>query len=287
MRAAALPSLLVRVARRAAAHRLTGRAAEIAFFAVLSLFPGLLLLAGGLGSLDALVGYEVARRSQEAVLALLGRVLTDRASGVLAAVSDLFERSHGRLLTGAALAALWALSRGFDTVIRALDRAYTVGAPRTWMRRRLIALAFSCGTVAMLIVVLAMLVVGPLFGHGQHLASRLGWGPAFSFAWDWLRAPLAFALLAVWAAALYRWAPGHGAPPGRVLPGALTAATLWLLVSLGLRVYLRRAGEINQVFGALGGGLILLVWLYLLGLTLLLGGEINAVIARRDLDPGI
>jgi len=267
--------------RRSYDDRVMGLAAESAFFAVLSLFPGLLLIAAALGSLDQLVGAAVAERSEVAVLTFLSRVLTDRASGVIEAVRDLFVRERGGVLTTALLIGLWALSRGFAAVIRALDLIYGLRERRSRILLIMTEIAFALGSVIMLVVVLAMVVVGPLLGHGQALADRLGMGSLFSFAWDWLRAPVAFALLVVWAATLYRLGPSHDASWTRCLPGALAAGVLWLMVSFGLRAYLLVVSTVNQVFGVLGGGLILLVWLYLLNLSLLAGGELNVVLNER------
>jgi membrane protein len=271
----------VQLVRKSASDRLLGLAAESAFFAVLSVFPGLLLIAAALGSLDSLVGAAVAERSEAVVLEFLSHVLTDRAAGVTETVRDLFVQERGGVLTTALLGGLWVLSRGFAAVIRALDLIYGLRERRSWFRLLFTQLCFALGSVIMLAVVLAMVVVGPFLGHGQLLAERHGLGHLFSFAWDWLRAPVAFALLVVWAATLYRLGPSHLAPWTRGLPGALTAGLLWLLVTFGFRVYLSMVASVNEVFGLLGGGLILLVWLYLLSFALFIGGQLNVVLIDR------
>ncbi len=281
-----LIEILRRLARKSTDDRLPGLAAESAFFAVLSVFPGLLLIAAALGSLGGLLGSGVAERSESAVLEFLGRVLTDRASGVIQAVGDLFARERSGILTTALVLGVWVLSRGFAAIVRALDLIYGLRERRSWLRRMTTQIGFALGSVLMAAIVLTMLVVGPLLGRGQALADRLGFGTAFSFAWDWLRAPVAIALLVVWAATLYRLGPSHDVSWKRGLPGALAAGFLWLLVSFGFRVYLGMVGTFNQVFGVLGGGLILLVWLYLLNLGLLLGGQLNVVLDEMREHPG-
>jgi len=249
---------------------------------VLSLFPGLLLVAAALGSLDRLVGATIAERSEAAVVRLLGEVLTDRASGVVAAVHDLFERERGGLMTTALVLGVWVLMRGFAAVIRALDRIYGQRERRRLLELAVTQLGFALGSIVAFTLLLSMLVVGPLFGHGPALAARLGFGDLFGFAWSWLRAPVAFALLVVWAATLYRWGPSGGSPWKHGLPGAIGASFLWIVVSIGFRTYLHTIGAMNQVFGVLGGGLILLVWLYLLNLALLLGAALNVVMRAAD-----
>ena len=104
--------------------RVTGLAAEVAFFGVLSVFPGLLVLAGALGSLEALVGNGFARQAEDLVLDFLDRILTDQAAGTIRAIRGLFTQPRGGLVTFASLLGLYGLSRGFAAVIRALDLAY-------------------------------------------------------------------------------------------------------------------------------------------------------------------
>ena len=271
------------VYREAVADRLTGLAAEVAFFGVLSLFPGLLMVAAALGSLDSLVGSKIATTTEREILRFLDLILTDQASGAVDAVARLFDRDNSGLVTVASLVALLVLSRGFATVLRALNLAYDVTERRRWWKLRLWSLGLALGSTLIAAVVLAMIVVGPLFGQGREVASLFGLGRGFGFIWRWLRWPLVFALLIAWATTLFYIGPNRRKERWRRdLPGATVAAVLWLIVSAGFNLYLRVAADTNPIYGVLGGGLILLVWLYLLSLSLLVGGEFNAVLAARN-----
>ena len=278
--------VVTRVYREAVDDRLTGLAAEVAFFGVLSLFPGLLMVAAALGSLDSLVGSKIATTTEREILRFLDLILTDQASGAVNAVARLFDRDNSGLLTVASLVALLVLSRGFATVLRALNLAYDVTERRRWWKLRLWSLALAIGSTLIASVVLAMIVVGPLFGQGREVASFFGLGRGFGFIWRWLRWPLVFALLIAWATTLFYIGPNRRKERWRRdLPGATVAAVLWLIVSAGFNIYLRVAADTNPIYGVLGGGLILLVWLYLLSLSLLVGGELNAVLAARNRAP--
>lgn len=277
--------LAVQLYREAVNDRINGVAAEVAFFAVLSIFPGLLIVAAGLGSFDALVGSDVAARTQQQIRDFLNLILTDQALPAIEAVENLFERESSGLLTAASVAALYGLSRGFVAVVRALNLAYDVEERRVWLKVRLLGLALALGSAVMAIVTLTMIVLGPLFGGGERLAELFGLGNAFALAWELLRWPVAFALLVAWATTLFHLAPNRERKRWRDdLGGALFTAVLWLVVSAGFALYLRVAGQTNPIFGVLGGGLILLVWLYLLSLSLLLGGELNALVTHRKGD---
>ena len=100
--------------------------------------------------------------------------------------------------------------------------------------------------------------------------------------WTWFRWPVVFLALIGWAASLYNIAPNHRSPWKYELPGALLASVWWTVVSLGFGTYLGLASRgANAIFGFLGGALSLLFWLYLMAMGLLLGAEVNSIIATR------
>ena len=233
--------------------RVPDLAAGVAFWAFLSLFPALLTLATVLGTLDSLVGVEVAERVEDEVLDYLREILTDDASGTVDAVQELFDTSSAGLLTFTLVVAVWTLSRGFAGLIRALDAIYEVRERRSWLRIRGTALALSVGSVLAAAVMLSLLVVGPLLGSGEDVADTIGLGDVFAFVWDVLRPPLAVALLVGWAATVFHLAPDQRTPWRWDLPGAVLTTVLWVVVSIGLRVYLYVAATGNEVFGVVGG----------------------------------
>ncbi len=261
--------------------RVNGLAAEVAFFAVLSVFPALLATAATVGMLEGLIGADSAERIRIAVLDGLEEIFTAEADQLVAAVDQLFVQASPGVLTAATIGALWAVSRGFAAIIRALNVAYNIDEQRGWVATRLLALGLALGSVVTLALVVGMLVVGPFLGGGHAVAGRIGLGDAFAFVWDWLRGPVAFAVLVAWAATIYHVAPNHRSPWRWDLPGAVAASVLSLVLSLGFRLYVELAAAGNEVLGVLGGALLVLIWLYLQSIALLLGGELNAVLARR------
>lgn len=265
--------------REAVADRLTGLAAEVAFFAVLGIFPGLLALAAALGFVESLLGGEVAERAQRVVTEFLAAFLTDRASGTVDAVGSLFEEGDPALLSFATVGALWAVWRAVRAVMRALALVYDAEEGRSRLRVALLSLALSVATLAAAALILVMFVLGPLFGGGRAVAEAVGLGGVFAALWTWARLPFGFAVLVLWAATVFHLAPHRRSSFRSDLPGALVTAVLWLVFSAGLRLYLEVAGGANQVLGVVGGVLTVLLWLYVLSLALLIGGEVNAVLA--------
>lgn len=264
--------------------RVGGLAAEIAFFALLSVFPALIAVAGTLGLLEGVLGEQLAADARDDVVGFFERILTEEASETVEAVRDLFTETTPEALTFGGLAALWAASRAFAAVVRALDVVYDVDESRSYVRIRGLALALALGSVVIGAVMLSMLVLGPLLGTGRELADRFGWSDIFVSAWDIGRWPVLALVLVAWATTLFHIAPNHRTPWRWDLPGAVVCALGWGLGSVGFRLYLTVAGGTNQVLGTLGGAVILVLWLYLLAVALLVGGEVNALLARRLTD---
>ncbi len=207
-------------------------------------------------------------------------LFSEEASGVADAVEELFRGESPGLLTVGVVAALWASSRGFAAVMDAMAVVYDVEDRRGFLQRRLLALGLAVGSILLVALVLALVVVGPLFGRGADIAEALGLGRLFAALWTWVRIPAALLAAMAWGATVYHVAPMHRTPWRWDLPGAALMAVLWIIETLGFRWYLGVAAEGNQVFGTLGGAIVLLFWLYLLAGALLIGGELNAHLAR-------
>lgn len=265
--------------------RVAGLAAEVAFWGVLSVFPTLLATAAALGVLENFVGRDLADRAEEQVVEYLRDILTQEASETITAVEDLFTSANPGLLTLSIVAAIWAASRGFAAIIRALDVAYDLEEGRSFATTRLLAIGLALGSVVVGAVILGMVVVGPLFGTGHEVADAIGLGDAFATFWTWARWPVLLVVMVAWATTILHAAPNHRTPWRWDLPGAVLATLSWTLISFGLRYYLGFSGDTNQVFGILGGSLIVLIWLYLLAVGLILGGELNAVLVHLGIAP--
>lgn len=252
----------------------------MAFFSLLSVFPGLLTVAAGLGALDGIFGSELLARAQREVITVLETFLTDQAAGTSEAVESLFEGASGGVFTFGVVTAILAASRGMSTVLRTMGQIYDVEDRRSRLRKRFVAVGLALASMVLIVVTLTALVVGPLFGAGRTVARWIGFADVFGAVWQWVGVPLAFLVLLGWAVMVFHSVPHHHVGWRQHVGGATLTGVLWLLVSGGFRVYLQFFGG-NPVFGILGGALAVLVWLYLLSLALLLGAELNAVLAER------
>ncbi len=261
--------------------RVGGLSAEIAFFALLSFFPTLIVLAALLGSMDAIISADAAQDVEDWIVEQIVRVFGGDNT-LEATVNDLFEGSSAGALTIGVLLAVYASTRGFIAVVGALDVAYDHDQARGWLSTRLVGFGITLMSVVVAAVVMVALVVGPLFGEGERLSETFGVGGYYATLWNWLRWPVVFLALIGWAVTVYHIAPNHRAPWRIEFPGALLAAVWWSVVSFGFSTYLSIAASgANAVFGFLGGALSLLFWLYLMAMGLLLGAEVNSLVAVR------
>jgi len=247
-------------------HTMT-MAAGLSYYFVMALFPTLAVAAAVLAYLPG----DLFNRALDAAARLVPPEGMRLVRGV---VGDVITPRRGVLLSLAVLGSLWTVSSGYTALIEALDAAYDVPETRSWWEQRLlsIAMAFVVGTLTL--VALGVMLVGPRFG--DWMAFRVGAGPEFVAAWPIMRWAVAIGFTVLAVELMYFLLPNVKQSFKQSLPGALVAVGVWLVLSFGLGIYFRHFGDFNRTYGALGGGVALMIWLYWSGFAILLGGEINS-----------
>jgi membrane protein len=259
--------------------RVSGLAAEIGFFALLSLFPLLLVLSALLGWLSNVLGSDLATDVENQLTTWAGEVFGEGGS-VVDAVGSLFSESSTSALTVGILATLYTASRGFAAVVRALDVAYGHDNTRGWVGTQIIGLLLAAGSILVGALTLAGLVIGPLLGRED--IGGVAIEGALNVLWDWFRYPTAFVILVLWAATIFHVAPNRRASWRWEIPGALFSALLWILATWLFSLYLTTlSSTTNAVFGVIGTAITIQLWLYLLAIGLVLGAELNSAFAVR------
>jgi membrane protein len=271
--------LVADVVRKSDRDRLLGLAGENAFAAVLCVFPMLIVFAAVLGQLSDFIGAGNARAVEKAVLDFLRETLTDNADSAIETAENLFNTAP-QTLTLALVLGLASMAQAFASVINTVTLTYDVADSRGWWRRRFLGLLLGIGSVILGAVLLILIVVGPLYAASDVVA-KVGFSDEYAFVFSYLRWPVAFVSLVLWATTMFHICPDRAGPWRRGLPGALLTSVLWLGASVGFNVYLDVAIGESPVFTALGGGLILITWLWLLCFSLLIGAELNAVLLAR------
>lgn len=256
------------------------RAAALSYYFLLALFPLLMFLTAALGYF-ADAGTELRQN----LLNYLASVAPSTASALVrATVAEITENAGGGKLSFGLLAAVWFASYGMGAVGDTLNSAYGVRESRAWWRVRLVSLGLTVALAVTIVSALALMFYGGAIG--ESLAARLGLGYAFKAAWNVLQWPIVLAFVLFGFALIYYFAPDLKHQKWYwITPGSLAGVVLWLLASYGFRVYLRYFDRYSVTYGSLGAVIVLLLWFYLTGAAILVGGKVNAVIehaaARR------
>lgn len=244
-----------------------GMSAQLGYYMALALFPALVVLVAIVSYLPWSVLGDLVRTIDRIAPAEIVTLVRDQLEQISRSPD------HG-LLTVGVLGAIWTSSTALVSIVSTLNRAYDVTESRPWWKVRLLAIALTVGMAVLIVSAGVLVIAGPAITAA--LESRVGLSGAS--AWMILQWPLIFALASLGIAIIYYFAPDVKQEWVWITPGSLVATSLWLVVSLGFRYYVSAFGNYNETYGALGAAAILLLWMYLTGLAILIGGEINSVI---------
>lgn len=250
-------------------------AGMVTFFGLLALFPFLLFLV-------ALGGLLIDPAREAEVIDQLSRIAPPAVTQILGErVRSLASTQSTSLLTISAVVAIWSASSGISALIRALNTTYGVAESRKWWKVRGIALGMTFFAAVFALVAALLAVAAP------PLAKAVG-GP-IGTALLWARLPVAGLMMMFLWACLYYFLPDVEQRFRFITPGSVIGVVLWLIASWGFSVYVANFGKYEVTYGALGGVVVMLVWMWLSSQVVLLGAEINAVLEHRSpegKDPG-
>lgn len=246
-------------------------AAAQAYYYLLSLVPMLILALSILPYLNL-----DPDQAMETMQGMMPGELADIFEDQLA---DILTEQRGGLLTFGIIGTIWSASNGMNAFIKAQNEAYDVKEDRSFIKARLISIALTFGLILALIVALVL----PVFGDaiiGFILSA--GILPAeFEVLFQVLRYVVSVVVIAIVFAGLYHFAPNIKIPFKYSLPGALFATLALQITSLGFSFYISNFGNYTETYGSLGGIIILMLWLFLIGIILVVGAEVNAILYRR------
>jgi len=251
-----------------------GMAAQLAYYFFFALFPALLMLI-------AIASYFPYHQLVDDLFTTLGGFTPPE---VLTIITDQLGKiasgERGGLFTIGMLTTIWSSSAAMTAIIDTLNAAYDIPEGRPWWKVRLTAIALTLGVAVFILISFALVLVGPTIA--ERLANQFYLGPAFEWTWKILQWPVVFALVSGAFAVIYYFAPDAEQDWVWLTPGSLFATTLWLLASLGFKYYVANLGNYTETYGAIGGGMILMLWFYISGLVILLGAEMNAEIEHAS-----
>ncbi|MCY7395304.1 MAG: YihY/virulence factor BrkB family protein [Nocardioides sp.] len=261
----------------------TDLAAALTYYAVLALFPAAIALTSLLGLVGQ--GGSAVRTLLEVVSDVGGASVVDSVRQPLLDLSG--SQGAGVALVGGLLGALWSASGYVGAFGRAMNRVYEIREGRPiWKLRPAMLLLTAVLLVLVALVVFALVVTGPV---AQSVGDVIGLGSTAVLVWNIAKWPVLLVVVVVIVALLYYATPNVKQPKLRwVSVGAVLAIVTWILLSVGFGFYVANVSSYDKTYGALGGVIVFLLWLWLTNLALLLGAELDAELERgRQLQSGI
>jgi len=261
----------------------TDLAAALTYYAVLSLFPALVVVVSLLGV------FGQGRRTTDAVLDMVGDLAPASALDTLRPSIDQLVNSPaaGFALVAGILGALWSASGYVGAFGRAMNRIYEVDEGRpVWKLRPVQLLLTSAGLVMAAAVVFMLAVSGPV---ARAIGGAIGLGDTAYAIWNILRWPVILLFVVIAVAILYYVTPNVEQPRFRWMSvGAAVAIVVWVVASVLFGIYVSNFGSYNKTYGALAGVIVFLLWLWITNLALLFGAEVDAELERsRQLQAGL
>jgi len=256
---------------------LFSEAAEAAFWQVLSLPPLLLGLLGSLGYVAQWFGRDVIDSVHDSIIewshtAFSNNVVVDI---IQPTVDDILRHGRGEILTLGFLLSLWAGSSAMSSFVDAITVAHDQYGVRNEVWQRIFALMLYLAALVLLVIGLPILALGP------DLLPKLfptAWRPEISYWVDTFYYPTLGVMLVLALATLYKLALPRKLPWHRLLPGAMLAMVVFLLSSIGLRLYISWITTTGYTYGALATPIAFLLFAFFIGLAIVVGAYFNAAI---------
>ncbi|MCL2730732.1 MAG: YihY/virulence factor BrkB family protein [Actinomycetia bacterium] len=255
-------------------YRVTGLAAEAAFFVLLSLPPLLLGLVGALGYVDTLIGLDTIDHIRDNILRASATVLSDKGVKELVKplVDDVFHGRRPDLISLGFVIALWSGSRAVNVFVDTITIMYGLEGRRGIVRTRLMSLALYVVALVLGAAVLPLVVVGP-----NAVTDVMPGGAGIVHVLYW---PFVLLASVAFLTTLYHVSVPVRAPWHEDVPGALVALLMWVIGSFVLRIYLTHTVEGPTIYGSLAAPVAVLLWIGVSAFAVLVGAAVNAAVDR-------
>ena len=269
------PAAAKRTFSEFADDQLTDRAAALTYYAVLAIFPGLLVVVSLLGLLG--------KSATQPLLTNFLNVAPSNVSQIIEPELKKLEAAHTSASFAAILGivlALWSASAYIAAFMRAANAIYDVPEGRPFWKKTPQRVGITL--LIMVMLVAAALIVVVSGGLARHVGQVLGIGSTAVTAWNIAKWPVLLIIVILMISVLYWLAPNAKRRRGFQLisPGGVIAVVVWLIASVLFAFYVANFSHYNKTYGTIAGVIIMLIWLWISNLAILLGAEFNAELER-------
>lgn len=243
--------------------------AQMTFYLILAFFPFLIFLL-------AILNYTPLT-SEHVMIQIAPFLAEDTMSLIESFVYDTFTTNSGTLLSFGMIGAIWASSNGMNGIIRGLNKAYQIQERRPFWKDRGLSIMLTIGLIIVIILTLVLLIFGK--NIGEELFEHLYLPEYFGSVWAMIQYVIPLTMMFIVFLFLYKITPNLKLTFREVLPGTVFAVLGWVSISLLFATYVNQWGNYSQMYGSIGGIIVLLLWLYISSIIILIGGELNAVLS--------
>ncbi|MDM0937274.1 YihY/virulence factor BrkB family protein [Clostridium perfringens] len=246
--------------------------AQLAYYMVLSFIPFLMFLM-------TLVGFS--HLNSDAVLNLLSNVMPTEAFNLIqSTVIEIVDREQTGLLWISIALAIWVSSSGFKAVIKGLNKAYGVKETRSYIKLKLISMIYTILLALIVIATLFLFVFGDVIG--DFFMKVLEHPEVIYYIWNILRYVVVILIMILFFMFLYNATPCVRLGWLEVIPGAVITTLGWISISYIFAYYVNNFSNYSRLYGSLGAVFMFMTWMFINSMILILGGEINAVLAEKN-----
>ncbi|XWK88693.1 MAG: YihY/virulence factor BrkB family protein [Phormidium sp.] len=264
------------VLKRTFSQRLPGLAAEMTYHLMLSLFPAIMAFLAAIGLFNPL------KITFETLLIRMTKVVPDEVAFLIGGfIQELLKTESQSLFSLSFFFWIWSASAGMSAGMYALDKIQRIPQEemRPFWKARLVSIILTIATMFLLISALALVFITDFFVNFAASQNTLMRFDILRF-WQRLSLPLALGIAALTIAFIYRFGSSRWIAGTPILPGAILATLAWAILSQGFKIYVSSYGNFNRVYGAVGGFIVLQLWIYLSCLVLLIGNEFNIIVGE-------
>ncbi|WP_445489866.1 YihY/virulence factor BrkB family protein [Niallia sp. 03133] len=246
-------------------------AAQLAYYFLLSIFPLIIFMMTLLPYLPI---------TKEDLLGIIETFAPGDSMNIIESNLDQILSKNGTLLSFGIIATIWSASNGLNAIVKAFNKAYNVEETRSFIVARAMSVVLTLAMIA--VVVIALLL--PVFGEqiGVFLFSQFNLSDEFMAVWRAIRFLVTPVILFIVFLALYWFAPNKKMKCVSAIPGAVFATIGWVAASFGFSYYVGNFGNYSATYGSIGAIIITMIWFYLTGIIIMIGGEINAYYTEKN-----